>query len=129
MAAWSAREPALDLLGRQCQRKQHEKINARDHRIDFERAIGRSGDDRALVEQIGDGDRRHQRRVLQLDDRLVHEWRDHPLDRLRQDDVTHDLSAAHADSPRRVPLPALDRADPASDDLGVKGAGIERQRQ
>src|SRR5215472_201064 len=45
-----AREPALGVLGRQCQREQDEKIEHRDHRIDLERAIGGRGDDRALIE-------------------------------------------------------------------------------
>src|SRR5260370_32299193 len=65
-----AGEPPLDLLRRQRQREQHQKVDDRDHRIDFERAIGRSGDDRALVEQIGDRNRRYQRSIFQLDDRL-----------------------------------------------------------
>jgi hypothetical protein len=120
---------AFYLLRRRCQREQHEKIDDGDHRIDFERAIGRGGDDRAFVQEIGDCNRRDQRSILQLDDRLVHKGRDHSLDRLWQDDVAHDLAPAHADRARRIPLPPFDRVNAAADDLGVKGAGIERQHQ
>src|SRR5258708_33311725 len=65
-------ELPFDPLRRQGQRKQHDEIENRHHRIYFERTIGRRGDHLPLVQQIGDRDRRHQRRVLQLDDRLVH---------------------------------------------------------
>src|SRR5271165_3800406 len=49
-----AGQTPLDLLGRQGQREQHEKIDDCYHRVDFERTIGCRGDDGALVEQVGD---------------------------------------------------------------------------
>src|SRR5215472_4296271 len=65
-----AGELPLDALRQQGQREQHREIEHRDHRIDFERAVGRGGDHLSLIEEVGDRDCRHERRVLQLDDRL-----------------------------------------------------------
>lgn len=42
--------------------------------------------------------------------------------------MAHDLRAAFRSHVPR-PLHALDRVDPAPDDLGIKRAGVERQHQ
>jgi len=85
--------------------------------------------DLALIDEVGHRQHRDQRGVLELDDRLIHQRRDHALDRLRQHDAPHGLSRRHAERGAGLRLAAIDRDDAAADDLRIERAAIKRQRQ
>src|SRR5262245_46527922 len=114
-------------LGADRQRKQDGEVHDCDRRISLERPIGGGRDELALVQQIADRNGRNQRRVLELDDRLVDEGRNHALDRRRQDYAPQHLDVAHADGAGRIPLTPLYRDHPAAKYLRVKGTCIERE--
>src|SRR5262249_24882532 len=77
-----------------------------------------AGDLEALQQVVG-ADRVDQRRVLEQDDGLRQQHRQHVAERLRQHDELHRLPVRHADRVGRVDLAARDALDAGAHDLGV----------
>src|SRR2546423_9569739 len=94
----------LHHLGAKGQGKEDGEIDQRHGGVGLERAVGGGGYELTLIEQIGNGNGRYQRGVLELDDRLIDEWRGHSLDRLRQGNGTQNLRLPPTGRRGRLPL-------------------------
>src|SRR4051794_20375394 len=77
-----------------------------------------AGDLEALQQVVG-ADRIDERRVLEEDDRLREQHRQHVAERLRQHDQLHALRVRHADRVAGGDLPLRDRLDAGAHDLRV----------
>src|SRR2546426_1181776 len=71
------------------------------------------------AQEIGGGDHVHERGVLEQDDGLREEHRQHVAERLRQDDPGHGLPVVQAERVARPHLAARDRLDARAHDLAV----------
>eukprot|EP01032_Pedospumella_encystans_P026188 gene26189-29583_t len=79
--------------------------------------------------QLGHGNDRHQRRVLdQADQRIAHGRHRHPQ-RLRQHHVVQSAPVAQAQAVAGPPLAARHALDGAAQALGQVGAGVQAERQ
>src|SRR5699024_8052916 len=104
--------------------RDHE-VEDRDRGVDLDGVEVVRSDEAALEDQFGHEDDRQQRGVLDADDELVAQRRDHPLERLRPDDVAHRQMPRQAQRPPGLHLPLLDGLNGAADDLGDVGTGVE----
>ena len=110
------------------QRQVDQQVQARYAEQDFERRK-RGGDDfTATLEQLGNGDHRHQRGVLDQADKLPGQWRQYALERLRQHHIAHRLAAVEAQRAGCFVLPASDGLHARADDFSHVRTGEQRQR-
>jgi len=121
----SAFEPADEMRDDQDQRE----VFDHQHRVDLQRPEHRHVEFAGLAREIAESDHRRQGRHLDDVNELVTEGRQDAADRLRQDHQPHLLPGSEADRARGFTLAALDRLDPAAEDLGLEGAVAEPDRQ
>src|SRR6266852_6400706 len=71
------------------------------------------------AEEVGGGDHVHERGVLEQDDGLREQYRQHVAERLRQDDLGHGLPVVEPERVARPHLAARDRLDARAHDLAI----------
>ncbi len=108
---------------RQCQ--SDDQVEDRYRRIDLDGVEVVGCDEAALEDELGDEDDRQQRGVLDADDELVAQRRNHPLERLRPDDIAHRQVLREPQRPAGLHLPLLHRLHRTADDLGDVGTGVQ----
>src|SRR5712691_2399191 len=112
----SARPP-LETARHPRHRVRADPVHHGDEEVELE------GPDLAIVDDLGGfgqvhvADDRGERGVLEEDDHLRHQRRDHVAQRLGQDDVAHRLRAGESQRPRRLHLPARHRLHAGAHDL------------
>ena len=100
----------------------HQPVDHRHRRQHLEDAVGLGPQPQGDVGQVGDGDDRDQRGVLEQRHPGRGQRGEHPHRRLRQHDAQHHLAAAHAERQPGVPLALADRQD-----AGAEGLRVERR--
>src|SRR6266851_3338119 len=96
-----------------------DEVHPRDEGVHLDQPVVAVGDLRCGAEEVGGGDHVHERRVLEEDDGLREEHRDHVAEGLRQHDVAHRLPVVEPERVARPDLPARDRLDAGAHDLAV----------
>ena len=74
------------------------------------------------------GNREHNRRIFQNHDELIADGRNHPANRLRDDDVRHGLPVGHAEGLRGFMLSLVDGLNRRADDFRAVRAGVQAER-
>src|SRR5436309_2806616 len=118
------RQPELEPLHEARQAEADREIDDRDEQVHLDQAAVPLGDLRGGAEEIGDREHVDERGVLEQDDGLREQYRQHVPERLREHDLPHRLPVGEAE---RIPGPHLaarDRLDPGPHDLAVVG-GLE----
>src|SRR2546428_6170539 len=96
-----------------------DKIHDRHEGIHLDQAVVAVRDLRGGAQEIRGGDHVHERGVLEQDDRLREEHRQHVAERLRQHDPSHRLPVVQSQRVARPDLAARDRLDAGAHDLAV----------
>src|SRR6266508_88053 len=96
-----------------------DKIHDRHEGIHLDQAVVAVRDLRGGAKEIRGGDHVHERGVLEQDDRLREEHRQHVAEGLRQHDPSHRLPVVQSQRVARPDLAARDRLDAGAHDLAV----------
>src|SRR5215510_3245624 len=117
-------QPGLEPLDQARQPEADREVDHRDEQVHLDQAAVSLSDLRGGAEEVRDGEHVDERGVLEQDDGLGEQDRQHVAERLRQHDLPHGLPVRE---PQRVAgphLPPRDRLDPGAHDLAVVG-GLE----
>src|SRR5262245_12409497 len=113
------RQPELEPLHESRQAEADREIDRRDEEVHLDQAAVSLGDFRGGAEEIGDREHVHERGVLEQDDGLRQEHREHVPERLGQHDLAHGLPVGEPERVAGPHLPARDRLDAGAHDLAV----------
>src|SRR5258708_36860704 len=94
----------------------------------LEADAGRFANQHAGLGELEVANHRGERGILQRGNVDADRWRQHHADRLRSDDVAHDLPKLHAGGLRRFPLSATDAVDAGAHHLRHEGARLGSER-
>ena len=125
------RTMAILLLQPLHERATHEaddEVDERREHVHLDQPAVALRDLRRGAEEIGDRQHVDERRVLEQDDRLREQDRQHVAERLRQHDLAHRLPVVEAERVAGRHLPARDRLDARAHDLAVVRGLEQRER-
>src|SRR6266850_3106404 len=114
-------QPELEPLHEARQAEADREIDHRDEQVHLDQATVPLGDLRGGAEEIGDREHVDERGVLEQDDGLREQHRQHVPERLRQHDLAHGLPVGEAERVASPHLPARNRLDPGPHDLAIVG--------
>src|SRR5712691_11813951 len=118
----------LQALHQRRQAIREDKIHDCYEAIHLDQAVVAVRDLRGGAQKIRGGDHVHERGVLEQDDRLGEEHRQHVAEGLRQYDSPHRLPVIQSQRVTRPDLAARDRLDARTHDLAVVGGLEHRER-